>query len=651
MKRFRTPLVIAAVLAILGAGIAGFWSLGVVASEAVPQIRVETITGSVEMRSAGGDWQVVGTSREIKMGDEIRTGSDGKAHIRWGDRGETRLDPGTTLTVEEAPASAEQVTKVAVRLRLESGRAWSRVLKLLDVDSGFEVRTDAVVATVRGTSFGTIATAEGAELAVTESVVAAIPTAGGDETLLRDNQWGSFSATGTPLMMRDLLPTDEWAQGNRALDAAFDEALRKEIDERLKKLGSNGPDWLVDLSEDLHYALASNSEKQNLAAEYLARRLARAIESPEDAERILSIDPKLLNVEGPARERMISDLRLALFLNQSRPNALTNRLRGLLTDLIVEEPTDEMYLVGLFIDDEIDAFLLNPQPGERERLFAEILAWEQTFPLDLNSADVDGLHRKAQALRRRLEVPVDVVLTSEEVEEPTEEVTEPEPTKPGTQTPKPEKPPVTNPTTEACSHTSFTMYANPSSVAVGEPATLSMYGSCANGTTDTLSASFAPAGSGDGSVSGNVFTPSRAGTITLIGTAYEKGVAKTAKTTITVRAQTQGSKLEGVTVTTPGPTALLVGQSASLNARAYYVDGTSQDVTYQCAWSTSNARLATVSNQRLYTGTGEGTVQAICSHTENGKTVTGSLTFTIKYDTPVSTGKPNPNGAPTSFVN
>lgn len=59
-------------------------------------------------------------------------------------------------------------------------------------------------------------------------------------------------------------------------------------------------------------------------------------------------------------------------------------------------------------------------------------------------------------------------------------------------------------------------------------------------------------------------------------------------------------------------TAPAVGASAQFNAVATMADGSTQDVTSQAAWSTSNAGVATVSSTGLVTGvaTGSATVAA-----------------------------------------
>ncbi len=105
------------------------WSLGAVASEETQKTYVEVLHDAVEWRQSSSDeWQAVSGAKEIFVNDQIRTGEAGAAQIRWGDRGVTRLDPETEITVETAE-SGDALFSAVLKVRVESGRVWSRVLK------------------------------------------------------------------------------------------------------------------------------------------------------------------------------------------------------------------------------------------------------------------------------------------------------------------------------------------------------------------------------------------------------------------------------------------------------------------------------------------------------------------------------------------
>lgn len=627
-----------------------FWSLGAIASESIPPLRVEVSKGTVEWKESGaGEWKKIETSTEVQPGDSVRTDDGSSAQIRWGDRGVTRLDAKTELTIERAPEDPNAVRGALFQLRLSTGRAWSRVLKLLDVDSGFEVKTDTVVATVRGTSFGIARTASGVDAAVTESVVAISPTASDAQpTLLHDNQWGSFNASGTPTIVRRLTEVDAWPMENRREDALFDEELRQIIRERFSKRLKRAPEWLVELSESAHLVGATGEAKNDLASAYFGRRLAVAISDPSKAANVLAeIDVSRLR----ANHRALRDIRFALFLQDTRRGFVPDAsLLGVLRDIRLFLLADP-YARALLIDDQIDAFLNPPMPLTEDEtrktvtsLLTDINDWSSTVP----SADPDAslLLEKANALRDRIvigsggEAPATTTAATTTQEVLTTQGT------PKTQTvtgrvegvsdsqPAPQSTTsVPQPTPQAsCGYRSVSLLTKPSAVSVGESVTLTLYGVCPDGTTDDLTSAsvFNPGFPTDGMVTGNVFRPSKEGTITLYGTYIDGGAAKSGSGIVTVRAAKRS--LSGVTVTALGPTTLTTGQSSPLDAVATYSDGSTSGIKYICAWSVSDPKLGMISSATFQSLSGTGTVSTICSYTEGGITKSGSVTFTIVLD-------------------
>ena len=90
----------------------------------------------------------------LLVNDRIETGADGKAEIGWTGYGRTLIAPNTVITITNAEQILDNGDGIVARLKLESGRIWTRLDKLLSAGSSFEVKASNVVATVRGTSFG-----------------------------------------------------------------------------------------------------------------------------------------------------------------------------------------------------------------------------------------------------------------------------------------------------------------------------------------------------------------------------------------------------------------------------------------------------------------------------------------------------------------
>lgn len=647
------------VLALLFLGGFGmwFWTLGAVASESVPPMRIEVTKAPVELkRKDDATWKALEMSTDVQVGDSIRTGEGGLAEIRWGDRGVSRIDPSSELTIEAIPQDEQAATNAVIRLSVSGGRVWTRLLKLLDMSSEAQVTTGNVVATVRGTAFG-VASNDGTDIAVTESVVAAGAKDSKNRTLVREGRLARFHSSGTVDILRDLTDEDAWAKENKKADAAFDEALRREVEERFKKRQKPAPEWLVDLAERARLA-STNDEKENerLRTGYARRRLADAIERPELADRTLS---RLPDLKGDPDD-VLRDIRLAVLVTRRQPDRrLTDALQNLRLDLLDVSEAERRYALALDIDDHIDDVIFPFIPlseDERARIIQSLLndisEWEKGNE-GVTGDDRTRLDEKAAALRERLfelgmplpttEPLPDSTTSTESGASTSTAPTEPTPTEPKVvpktdtlnTTSKDEPAPATAPAPKTCGYTRVSMFAKPNSnVSVGAFVSLTLFATCPDGTTDDVTgrATFSSGYTSDGRISGATFIPSRDGTISLFGTIQENGKTLSANTSITVNKVQTGKRLTGVTATATGPTSLTTGQGAPVQGYAHYSDGTKSEVTYQCVWSTSDARMGMVSSQRFQSLSGVGTVSAICSYTEGGVTLKGSVTFTISLD-------------------
>ncbi len=138
------------------------------AESAVAVLRVER--GSAIITTAGIPQNVASEHEtEVLTGDEIVVSDDGRAAIVWDKYGRTLLDAGTRLRVTEAERPSGN--SIRARLLLDIGRTWTRLERLLDLDSEVSVGASNVVATVRGTSFGVERLGNDIGVKVTESTV------------------------------------------------------------------------------------------------------------------------------------------------------------------------------------------------------------------------------------------------------------------------------------------------------------------------------------------------------------------------------------------------------------------------------------------------------------------------------------------------
>lgn len=119
-----------------------------------PLATLEITQGTgVSVQYAGSEAKVEAESdMALSQGDTIMTDGQSMAAIHWSGYGRTLLSTSTTLTLTEA--GRPDAEGIAAKLRLTSGRVWTRLEQVLNPGSNFEVRAANVVATVRGTSFG-----------------------------------------------------------------------------------------------------------------------------------------------------------------------------------------------------------------------------------------------------------------------------------------------------------------------------------------------------------------------------------------------------------------------------------------------------------------------------------------------------------------
>jgi len=619
-----------------------FWSLGEAHASAPPAIRIEAVKQPVEWHHAGETtWSNLADGVTAEAGDAVRTGDGGEARIVWGDRGTTRVDSGSELTLETIPADGSLNPGAQIKLKLAGGRVWSRLIKLLDLGSSMQVESSAVVATVRGTSFGAAVVPEGAEFAVTESVVDVAGTSG-TRTLLHDNQWGDFDMGGTPRVVRALLPTDEWAAQNRVTDQQEERdelaTWRSRLEERASAL-KNAPAFLLDASESLHLSLAGGEQKEALAAAYAERRLAliSTDNRPDDVARFRSY----VTLTGPSRSRLLGDWHGLATLRARTGEGDAADARQWRTELAPTTVSGKTYLDAVAIDDRIDDVLAAParDPNVIAGIRADIDSFESKIDgLDTSTDDKSGLHSKAEALRARIEGLGDTpVVTAPEI--PAPEV----PPTPGSQLPDTVKrppavikpAPTTNvPVQPPVGYQRYQLLASPSSVTVGQVVKLTMFGITATGQADDVSGrtSFSTASAQSGAFAGNMFTPATVGTITLNGTV--DGKTASASITVTKATTVTGTGLQSIALQFTGPTIMGCSAYNTFKVMASYANGKTADVTMLSKVTVSDPKLIYVNSGTLmsFCTVDVATASVNASYTENQVTKTTAADVTVAKD-------------------
>lgn len=280
----KWPLAIVAVVAI-GVGGYWFWSLGSLPDESAPSAVLRVDRGTAEVRHRDGDWETVSSGFVLSEGDAVRTSAAADVRIVYGARAESRLGESTEVTIDELQLS--RPSSVDVNSRLQSGRIWSRIERLLDLDDRFAVSAGNVVATVRGTSFDLRTEATGTVLWVSDSAVevrrpdgtSASPSAL-EPLIVSEGYMTRFDPVGSSdraeLISEESKQAD-WFQMNATKDQTFKKDAAEARAARFTAMNPSRPgtfrDGLSRLSERLHLVFASVTEEPRLEALYVARRL------------------------------------------------------------------------------------------------------------------------------------------------------------------------------------------------------------------------------------------------------------------------------------------------------------------------------------------------------------------------------------------
>ncbi len=140
--------------------------------------RVSEISGTVNITRKGEENAVLlGVRRLVQAGEQLSTGPLGYCTLNWIDGTRIRMEPGTELTVQKC--QVHRGAKQAA-FRLDIGKIWIRVLRVLSQQDKFLINTPTATAGVRGTMFSVEVAADGAtEISVYEGQVT-VASGGGE---------------------------------------------------------------------------------------------------------------------------------------------------------------------------------------------------------------------------------------------------------------------------------------------------------------------------------------------------------------------------------------------------------------------------------------------------------------------------------------
>jgi hypothetical protein len=256
-----------------------FWSLGSIKAPEEPVLRLVVEQGSVFIQSGAGLEEQAKSGMLLNEGDVIRTANNANATVTVAGRSDLRLGENTQIKIDKAVI--RETRDFNFGFSLISGRAWSRVMKLLDFENIYESRTDNVVATVRGTAFGLTKTNEGVLLFVDKAAVGMGSVNQNNENIFTKDEWAFFDNGGGLINRGNIYSTSSavdwaWAEQERIADQRFEGAAKKYLLDTLRGGKGYAPDdWksaLSRMSEKWHLRF-SGDKCVDLRARYFGREL------------------------------------------------------------------------------------------------------------------------------------------------------------------------------------------------------------------------------------------------------------------------------------------------------------------------------------------------------------------------------------------
>lgn len=192
--------------------------------EAKAQLVVET--GTVEVKTSGGEWSEAVNGTFLYQLDSVKTGDNSSALVILFESSIIRLDSNTEIMLQEL---IQEEGETSVKISQEEGRTWNTVLKMSGIDD-YEVQTPTTVASVRGTTFDINVQQNGTTIvSVIKGMVNVTTTDEGTEyTVELSENWSitvEFDSVGQPQPFE----IDDWIQNNLLKDDTFKEQLKDKL--------------------------------------------------------------------------------------------------------------------------------------------------------------------------------------------------------------------------------------------------------------------------------------------------------------------------------------------------------------------------------------------------------------------------------------
>lgn len=200
-----------------------FCSVITYAAETPRIVTITKLEGSVLIQAKGKAIALPArTGMELKAGDRIITGKDGKVEISFDDGSITRVAPNSRIDFEKLSQDETQGTTTTV-INTNWGKIWNKVQHLINKNSRFEVNTPSAVAGVRGTEYAVHVERLNTQVRVYRGKVGvkSQKNNAGNETLVDPHMQAEVTEEGALTQQADsldVMAVDEWEKDNLVED-------------------------------------------------------------------------------------------------------------------------------------------------------------------------------------------------------------------------------------------------------------------------------------------------------------------------------------------------------------------------------------------------------------------------------------------------
>jgi hypothetical protein len=153
---------------------------------------VEDVQGMVWVQQhSRGDFQPLADRARVGAGDVLKTGDNARVDLHWVDDTRMRIGPNSRVTVLKSHYNTAAKADTQM-FKLDLGRVWIRILKVLSQKSKFEIITPSATAGVRGTIFSVEVGPDGKTMVSVKEGKVALSSGDADQELPA----GNMSAAG-----------------------------------------------------------------------------------------------------------------------------------------------------------------------------------------------------------------------------------------------------------------------------------------------------------------------------------------------------------------------------------------------------------------------------------------------------------------------